>query len=122
VTTFVNSIIRPALKPCPFCGSEAFFNADHRAVKVQCSHEECEAETGCWYTLTQKGYELAASNWNKRELPQYLNKVKVIHLGSALQGIADQFPDVISVRQQKALYIAASLLWDKDPVDEDSIS
>ncbi len=116
-----SDILRPSLKPCPFCGSEAFFNADHRSVKVQCSHEDCEAETGSWYPLTQKGYDIAASNWNKREVPQYLNKVKVIHLGSALQGIADQFPDVISVRQQKALYVAAKLLWDREGIDDADI-
>jgi hypothetical protein len=54
------------LKPCPFCGSNAHLQGDHKAVKVQCANEECEAEVGCWYSKTDAGRAKATAVWNTR--------------------------------------------------------
>lgn len=54
------------LLPCPFCGSEAGWAPDNRSVKVHCSNEDCEAETGPWYRKGDAGELAAIANWNTR--------------------------------------------------------
>lgn len=41
----------------------------------------------------------------------------VYHLGAALQGIADERADILTPRQTKALYLAASKLWGDDTTE-----
>ena len=55
------------LLACPFCGGKAIYAGDHRASKVMCSNDDCEAETGPWYDNTYNRADAkAAANWNRR--------------------------------------------------------
>jgi len=55
------------LLPCPFCGGKAIHAGDHRASKVMCSNDDCEAETGPWYANDDaQADSKAAAMWNRR--------------------------------------------------------
>ena len=53
------------LKPCPFCGSEAMFEADGEIGWICCSNKDCPA----WDTKIFETTDEAIEAWNRRYIP-----------------------------------------------------
>ena len=80
-----------ALKPCPFCDGAPEWAPDPKHSKVQCSNEDCEAQTGCWYPRTEAGEAKAIAAWNTRAEQSCAEKdAEIARLREALEWYGEQ--------------------------------
>lgn len=101
------------LKPCPFCGEEAFYLESYGGWYAQCveSGRDCPDFTGGTTVYCTK--EEAAEAWNTRHLPPEVEAVlelidKLEAANEALQERVTSMEAVVSVMEQIKLMTAPS--------------